>query len=1189
MAGNVEQLLGALQNTLSPNALLRADAERFLSAASKERGFLPVLLQAVVRDGLDGNVQLAAAVQLKNFVKLNWARNEEEMQLAEGRYAHVALASARYFGSAQKVVLDEADKAVVRANLVEAVARSQHKATRKTLGAVVYHIGKEDYPSHWSGVVGEALKLIVTQDPGRMHAGLVVLNKVIKPLTYNTNDDDGKDKRAPLNDLVGATFPMLRELFQALLAQNVEDLFAAELIKLLCKVFFKSFAYGLPPLLLEEEQLRAWAQLCVGVVLRPLSDDSQPASEEARLQWPWWKAKWRAAMVLERMVGRYGFPWLIQEADRPACAHVTRPGGIAAELALPTAMRVLKERFVDGRFYSGAVVSFMLNILEDACEYGHLFQLLKPELPALVHRVLLPVLRMTDKQLAEWTSDPQQLVADLYSFENLMGAHKGMSVVDDALYLMEWLCRTRKRYALPLTMEAVGRICQAHAESPRDAGLAMEKSAALQALGALAHLLRRDPAFNAEELAARYVVPDLDSSFGFLRFHAARCLSLFLRTKWSSLEAERAVATGMLRMLGDRELPVKVEAARCVASLLEHASPSMQGVVQAVIPDVVRSLLALTREVQVDHVFQALRMLIAHHPGHVLPFGVELCRSIAEAFFRLATEEGLGEGDDDLDLASSAYDCLDSLDTLLSAFSLEENNAEGELGRQVLVQVTPIVLPLLDLILAHAATSEEGEQEGAPDAGAARLAVAAIYSGGAPPQVFLDMVDFTSQALHMLHNLTWNIKAVAPQMWRYPALMSRITRLHGGDNTLEVLSCLETMIHYDPAGFLWQAVPGLVNAEIVLEVFSHAVEGSILERAQRAEAEEEGEDGDDEGEDEGEEDDDEGGDEMDGEEEGEMDDEGDDEYDEYNDLAKAGAHAAYMVSTMLQVCAGQLDAYVKPIVDLMLKACEAPMQEPWVVINFLNTVQSCIYYNAEKALQAIGKDRLAHVFKLFFEFNDSNLVVSEKMVALIAFTRVLAISPAKLPKDINKLRPKMLKCVANLHKGLLKLRKAIAEEKAAREKARQEAAAKGAPTGRKLLNMGADGVDRDDECLAEKRREGPTDVPEDADVHAFKEQQAAGAVRKMADMTQQERMQQLAAENDLDEEDEEDEEDDDVTSPLDDLDECVELFLTFAQAPPDARAEMEQIFKRLKGKDVDTVGKVVRKMLAEGQQRSAAR
>ncbi len=317
------------------------------------------------------------------------------------------------------------------------------------------------------------------------------------------------------------------------------------------------------------------------------------------------------------------------------------------------------------------------------------------------------------------------------------------------------------------------------------------------------------------------------------------------------------------------------------------------------------------------------------------------------------------------------------------------------------------------------------------------------------------------------------------------------------------------------------------------------------ERAARAEAEEEGENGDDEGD----EDDGEGGDKKDGEEAEET--EGDDEYDEYNDLAKAGAHAANMLSTMLQVCAGQLDAYVKPIVDLMLKACEAPMQEPWVVVNFLNTVQSCIYNSAEKALQAI--------------------------------------SPAKLPKDINKLRPKMLKCVANLYKGLLKLRKAIAEEKAAREKAMQEAAAKGAPTGRKLLNMGADEVDRDDECLAEKRREGPTDVPEDADVHAFEEQQAAGAVRKMADMTEQERMQRLAAENDFDDFDEEDEEDDDVTSPLDDLDECVVLFQTFAQAPPDARAEMEQIFKRLKGKHVDTVGKVVRKMLAEGQQRSAAR
>jgi len=1183
MNGDLEQLSRSLQNTLSPDAQIRADAEKVLASAAPHKGFLPTLLQIVATGEAADALKLSAAVQLKNSISMNWSRNAEE----EDGSVELAADLRRYFGNTSKFIVDEGDKEVIRGNIVEALARSQQKNVRKTLAACVRHIAREDFPAKWPGVVETAVNYIKSGDPSLMHAGVLTVDKVINQPSHQSEPKD----RETLNALVAATFPIILDLVKSLLSQKVTELYAAELIKLGFKMFFKAIQFGIPPLLMNEGHLEHWAQVFSQVLELPL-DGIQPSDEDLRPEFPWWKAKRRAGQCLSVLLSKYGFKSQVRKDYAEFTTFVSKQGGIAERYILPAAVFTLKANVVEGKYCTARLVAFMLLIVEDAIEHSSLFAKLKPDLKGLIGQVLIPMFRWSQPDLEQWKEDPQQLVFDMNAlqFEEAMGSARGLSSADDVRFTLEMLCRMRKRYALPVTMELVGTMCSNFQTNPNSFEAAIEKAAALRVLECVSHVLRRDKSFNVEQLMMTHVIPDFSSPFPFLRYCACRCLASFIRSKWSSEEVESKVAQSLITLLGDQDLVVRVEAASRVATICSKGTVAMSRVVLRFIPDVVQAMLSLTQQVDVDIVFSSLQTLIAMFPMEVLPYGRDLCKSLVDSFIRIIGEVSEGGDDEDIQTIAAASDCIDSLDTLLSAFALDSNNVGYvDAGRQVLREVSSVIQPLLSIVIGLSGCIDLNGHRNTSDPLYQLCRASALeFFGGQMPSLEFDTLDYLDKALHMMHLVAFHTKSVPPIFWKYVPAMTRVYLESGEGFALDILSVLESLIHYDPNGFQQPGVQGVNHIDLIQKITTTAVEKAI-QQGKEVNASANSEDfaaekifgyGD-------------------------------------SEVPAEAANASYIVSTMFQVCSGSLDNYVQPFVDLMLLGLTSPVQDKFVLVNFVNVVQSVIFYDTRKALQALGPEKLVLVLRQSMDLFEDYNVIAEHIIAELALIKILSVPSNELPPQINAMRPELLHNVSRISKKLTELREAAEKVKKEREAEALKEKAEGG--GKRASDENEYQADYDssneDESLFERRRAGPTDVPEECNVFEYKSKRvpkpsAAGLLdgggfggdddddlddedyfddsgslpEGFEDMTEEERMDYFASQIDFDDDDEEDDDnEEDIISPLDHFDESTYLFQAMSHAPAEARTELEKLVSL---SDPETAQQI-QKMLTDGQQRAS--
>ena len=108
-------------------------------------------------------------------------------------------------------MLGEADKAVVRENLLEAIVFAV-PVVRTQLGLCLRSIANADFPQNWPSLVPAICTNLQQQQPARLYGRFGPRS----PRSTSSQDVDGRD---PLHDLVEKTWPLLGNLLTALVAQ----------------------------------------------------------------------------------------------------------------------------------------------------------------------------------------------------------------------------------------------------------------------------------------------------------------------------------------------------------------------------------------------------------------------------------------------------------------------------------------------------------------------------------------------------------------------------------------------------------------------------------------------------------------------------------------------------------------------------------------------------------------------------------------------------------------------------------------------------------------------------------------------------------------------------------------------------------------------------------------------------------
>jgi len=654
MDAHLQQVHECLAHTLSPDQRVRHAAEESL----QQNQYAPQHVVMLFRLAADSSLHIetplrqAAVIRMKNVISSGWGSDT---------------------GTPAK--LGDADKAMVRDNLVDALIVAP-QVVRTQLGLCLRAIAAIDYPHAWPSLLPTIAKNLSLYEPARLQGALHALRVLVKNFEFRRDE-----MRAPLLEIVNQTFPLLSALLQAALqAPTVEG---SALAHTACKIFWSATQLSLPPLLLDLNQASGWCELMLSLLQQPLPPDNQPTDNELAMAWAPWKLKKRAASVLQRLLSRFGNP--NRGKQGAVSAEVARFAEFFQEKfaarALATCLEVLTLRS-RGQCCPDRVMTICLNYVDESFKYKKLYAVLKPHLQPLLFTIVFPLLCFSDRDAMLWEEDPVEFV------------RKEFDVIEDfysprtaAVNVLLGMAKDRsKDTVLPLVQFCSEVLRQALNSS--DVELLRRKDGALVMLGALHERLTHKAKYkpSLEPMLKMHVFPDFNSPIGFLRQRACcvygqYALSLFRKAKAGADNQISEVFLECLRLMQDKDLPVRVRAALCINNIVEGDCCAAE-VVLSVLPQLVERLFVLINDIGNDEVVSTLDNLIESYGDQMVPYAVQVVEALSKHFLRLLDEQD----EDDDDSALAAMGVLQATTTMLQAVCSSPTTYP---------QMEPALLPLI--------------------------------------------------------------------------------------------------------------------------------------------------------------------------------------------------------------------------------------------------------------------------------------------------------------------------------------------------------------------------------------------------------------------------------------------------------------------------------------------------------------
>ncbi|CAH1099995.1 unnamed protein product [Psylliodes chrysocephalus] len=704
----IRKLIDLLRATIDPNQ--RQQAEVQLDQIHKIIGFAPSLLQVIMMSDCDMPVRQAGAIYLKNLISTNWQDREAET------------------GQPIPFALHEQDRALIRDSIVDAVVHAP-ELIRTQLCTCVNHMVKHDFPGRWTQIVDKISVYLSNPDPNGWHGAFLCLYQLVKNFEYKKAEE-----RGPLHEAMNLLLPQLYQLEVRLLPDPSEQ--SVLLQKEGLKVYFALTQYILPLDLISRDAFAQWMEVCRQVVERPVPPAALQPDEDERPDLPWWKCKKWALHILYRMFERYGSP-----------GHVTKEYNEFSEWYLQTfssgilevLLRVL-DGYRGGHWVPPRVLQQTLNYLNQAVSHGHTWKILKPHMPAIIQDVLFPLMSYSAEDHELWTVDPHEYIRVKFDvFEDFV------SPVTAAQTLLHSSCKKRKEM-LQKTMVMLTQILTNTATE------AAQKDGALHMVGSLADILLRKKLYRdqLDQLFIKYVFPEFNSDRGHMRARACWVLHYFAEFsfKQDTILME-AINLTVRALLFDKDLPVKVEAAIALQSLLNYQDRA-QKYIEPQVKQIALELLTIIRETENEDVTGVMQKLVCVYTPQLAPIAVEICQHLATTFNQvLDTDEGSDEK------AITAMGLLNTIETLLTVMDEQP---------EVMRLLEPTVLQVIANVLQN------------------------------------EVQEFYEEVLALIYDLT--SKQVSPDMWKVFELLYQVFMKNGIDHFTDMMPALHNYITIDTNAFL---------------------------------------------------------------------------------------------------------------------------------------------------------------------------------------------------------------------------------------------------------------------------------------------------------------------------------------------------------------------------------------------------
>uniref|UniRef100_A0A7N5KFT8 Importin-8 n=1 Tax=Ailuropoda melanoleuca TaxID=9646 RepID=A0A7N5KFT8_AILME len=216
-----------------------------------------------------------------------------------------------------------------------------------------------------------------------------------------------------------------------------------------------------------------------------------------------------------------------------------------------------------------------------------------------------------------------------------------------------------------------------------------KKDGALHVIGSLADILLKKSLFKdqMELLLQNHVFPLLLSNLGYLRARSCWVLHAFSSLKFhNELNLRNAVELAKKSLIEDKEMPVKVEAALALQSLISNQTQAKEYMKPHVRP-IMQELLHIVRETENDDVTNVIQKMICEYSQEVASIAVDMTQHLAEIFGKVLQSDEYEEIEDKTVMAMGI---LHTIDTILTV--VEDH-------KEVTQQLENICLRIIDLVL----------------------------------------------------------------------------------------------------------------------------------------------------------------------------------------------------------------------------------------------------------------------------------------------------------------------------------------------------------------------------------------------------------------------------------------------------------------------------------------------------------
>ncbi|KAI5350474.1 hypothetical protein L3X38_003365 [Prunus dulcis] len=638
-----------LQAALSPNPDERKAAEQSLNQFQYTPQHLVRLLQIIVDGNCDMAVRQVGSIHFKNFIAKNWSPLDPDEQ--------------------QKI--SQSDKDVVRDHILVFVTQVP-PLLRVQLGECLKTIIHADYPEQWPHLLDWVKHNLQDQ---QVYGALFVLRILSRKYEFKSDEE-----RTPVYRIVEETFPPLLNIFSRLVQIPNPSLEVADLIKLICKIFWSSIYLEIPKQLFDANVFNAWMMLFLNILERPVPLEGQPSDPELRKAWGWWKVKKWTVHILNRLYTRFG-DLKLQNPENRAFAQMFQKNyaGKILECHL-NLLNVIRT----GGYLPDRVINLVLQYLSNSISKNSMYNLLQPRLDVLLFEIVFPLMCFNDNDLKLWDEDPHEYV------------RKGYDIIEDlysprtaSMDFVSELVRKRGKENLHKFIQFIVEIFKRYDEAPVEYKPYRQKDGALLAIGALCDRLKQTEPYKSEleRMLVQHVFPEFSSPVGHLRAKAAWVAGQYAHINFSDSNNFRKALHSVVAGMRDPELPVRVDTVFALRSFVEACRDLNE--IRPILPQLLDEFFKLMNEVENEDLVFTLETIVDKFGEEMAPYALGLCQNLAAAFWRCMNT---AEADDDADDpgALAAVGCLRAISTILESVSRLPH---------LFVQVEPTLLPIMRRML----------------------------------------------------------------------------------------------------------------------------------------------------------------------------------------------------------------------------------------------------------------------------------------------------------------------------------------------------------------------------------------------------------------------------------------------------------------------------------------------------------